>query len=174
MRILDRCTEPEAIADLLCGAESILASPDEAHGIVRIYRAGKDFGSVVQAGAGFRNERPHLTASEAPSVVQRSLSAKLPLTQHVAVGLIVVRRDAGSQPIHFVVAANDGVANVTFSIERKTRLTTGAVELAYLSGACAGIGMELKGVGMSEAVALVRLTVAASMKLPLGESVIPL
>ncbi len=77
-----------------------------------------------------RGKRPQLAAGEGPVVMSLSLGPEHALPQHVAVGLVVVRRDAGAQKVSLVVAAQCSPARLAFDHQAYTRLTGGSVELA--------------------------------------------
>ena len=90
LRIFQRSREPDFVAEILSHARPVLPRPTEAHRILRIDRHGKRFAAIVHAVLGFRDQTPHLTAGEAPAIIERGLAEGLALAKRIAVALIVV------------------------------------------------------------------------------------
>ena len=117
-------------------AEAVLARPHKARNVVRVYRlrsqdVAREIGDALLV---FRSQRPQLAAGKGPVVVGLSLSPDHALAEHVAVGLVVVGRDAGAQPVSLIVAAQRAPAGLAFCHQSDTRLPRASVELTQRIG----------------------------------------
>ena len=78
------------IIELSYDADPGLRCPAEAAGVLSINSHRQRFREVVQSLLGFGNQTPHLAAGYGPFMIG-SLSPNLPLTQGIAVALIVIQ-----------------------------------------------------------------------------------
>src|SRR5580698_5976131 len=131
LRVFHREAGPEPILEVLDEACAVLTLPNEAHVICRIDGLRQQLRAIDDASPILRGKAPLLTGSKDPAVLRFGLSPKLTLTQHIAVALVVVRGNAGAQPVHLVVAAQSPVVQLAFSHQCKTRLATCTVKLTH-------------------------------------------
>ena len=130
-------------------AEAILAGPDEARNVVRVYglRRQDVAGEVGDALLVFSSQRPELASGEGPVAVGFSLSPYDALAENVAVGLVVVGGDAGAQPVSLIVAAQGAPTGFAFGHEGDAGLAGAAVELAEPVGIGAFVRNTAEGSG---------------------------
>ena len=128
LRILQRCSQPDVIVEVLGHAEPVLPRPAETNVVLGIDGHGQDFGAVVDALLSLGNQAPHLTPGETPSIAQGSLTPNLPLAEAVAVALVVVGSYASRKKVSFHVTGKLGVVEFAFSEQGDSRLPAGAKE----------------------------------------------
>src|SRR5262249_17258134 len=100
--VFQRTAEPEFVVEVLGNTKAVLAVPDEACSVLRMDGLRQDLGAVVQTVRGFGCERPHLAAADVQVVrsgTEGSARPKLPLANDVTIRLVVVRSNAGAEPV---------------------------------------------------------------------------
>ncbi len=74
-----------------------------------------------------------------------SLSPEDALAQHIAIGLVVVRRRAGAQPVSLVVAAQRAPVDLALNHQGYARLARIAEEFTEGVGICMLVGERVEG-----------------------------
>src|ERR1700722_13136096 len=118
LRVFERRAQPDFVAEVLHDAGAILTRRAEADRVLWIDRHRQSFASIIHAVFGFRHQAPHLAAGEAKAVVERRLSPDLPLTQRVAVALVVIRSRPTREEVSFVVSGELRHAQLAFRQQR--------------------------------------------------------
>src|SRR6185312_6737594 len=126
------------VAEDLLNADGGLARPAEADGVLCVDGVGQLLRAVVGAGAGLRNQRPHLAARDGEAAGERRLSPELALPQGIAVGLIAVRRRSGTEEVTLKIAGQLELAGVSDEEPAEAALAAGEVEFADVALAGAG------------------------------------
>src|SRR5271169_609089 len=106
LRVFHRYVEPNLVAEVLGYAQTILPRPAETYVVRRIDGHRRSFSTVVHTMLGFRDQAPHLTTGETPSVVEHCLAPGLPIPQRIAVALIVVGSHTRGEEVRFEVAGH--------------------------------------------------------------------